>query len=90
MIEAFVFDLDNTLVGTEELKNAAYVRAVHELSSNPPSDEEITRACIEMIGTSAPETAMALVERFGLADAARARLGESQARQAWPKPWGVR
>ena len=83
MIKAMIFDLDGTLVQTEPLKNLAYLHAARELSSNTVDEAELLEACIELIGVSAPATAMALMQRSGLEEAARTRMAEFGADAPW-------
>ncbi|MGC8786349.1 MAG: HAD family hydrolase [Anaerolineae bacterium] len=83
MIEAFIFDLDGTLVQTEPMKNLAYLRAARELSSDHLNEAEILQACTDLIGVPAPETAMELVQRFKLEEAARARMAEFGVDSPW-------
>lgn len=83
MIKAFIFDLDGTLVQTEPMKNVAYVQAARELSSDSLNEAELLQACTELIGVPAPETAMELVRRFRLEEAARARMAEFGADAPW-------
>src|SRR5918998_454716 len=82
MIRAFVFDLDGTLVETEELKALSYARAARELRPGL-SEEEVTDAFKDLVGLSRQEVAVGLMRRFGLEDAARARM----ARLGVGKPW---
>jgi beta-phosphoglucomutase len=70
MIRAFVFDLDGTLVETEELKALSYARAAAEL--RPDLDEAgVIEAFKDLVGLSRHEVALGLMRRFGLEDAAR-------------------
>ena len=56
MIRAFVFDLDGTLVETEELKALSYARAAAEL--RPDLNEgEVTEAFKDLVGLSRQEVA---------------------------------
>jgi beta-phosphoglucomutase len=65
MIRALVFDLDGTLVETEELKALSYVRAAAEL--RPDLNEgEVTEAFKDFVGLSRQEVAVGLMRRFGL------------------------
>jgi beta-phosphoglucomutase len=73
VISAVIFDLDGTLVQTEALKAQSYALAVAELRPGTVDEAEVVRAYDALIGRSRDEVAHALVERFGLADAARAR-----------------
>ena len=82
MIRAFVFDLDGTLVETEELKALSYARAAAEL--RPDLNEgEVIEAFKDLVGLSRQEVALGLMRRFGLEDAARGRM----ARFGVDTPW---
>ena len=73
MICALVFDLDGTLVETEELKALSYARAAAEL--RPQLNEgEVIEAFKDLVGLSREEAAVDLMRRFGLKDAARGRM----------------
>ena len=73
MIRAFVFDLDGTLVETEELKALSYARAAAEL--RPDLNEgEVIEAFKDLVGLSRQEVSVGLMRRFGLEDAARGRM----------------
>jgi HAD superfamily hydrolase (TIGR01509 family) len=73
LIRAFVFDLDGTLVETEELKALSYARAAAEL--HPDLNEgEVIEAFKDLIGLSRQEVAVGLMRRFGLENAARERM----------------
>src|SRR5919202_1865884 len=73
MIRAFAFDLDGTLVETEELKALSYARAAAEL--RPGLNEgEVIEAFKDLVGLSRQEVAVGLMRRFGLEDAARERM----------------
>ena len=73
MICAFVFDLDGTLVETEELKALSYARAAAEL--RPDLNEgEVIEAFKDLVGLSRQEVAVGLMRRFGLEDAGRTRM----------------
>ena len=82
MIRAFVFDLDGTLVETEELKAISYARAATEL--RPDLDEEqVVAAFGDLVGLSRQEVAVGLMGRFGLEEAARARMAEFGVGTPW-------
>jgi HAD superfamily hydrolase (TIGR01509 family) len=73
MIRAFVFDLDGTLVETEELKALSYARAAAEL--HPDLNEaEVIEAFKDLVGLSRQEVAAGLMRRFGLEDASCGRV----------------
>ena len=82
MIRAFVFDLDGTLVETEELKAISYARAATELRRNL-SEGEVVAAFGDLVGLSRQEVAVGLMQRFGLEDAARARMVEFDTDKPW-------
>jgi HAD superfamily hydrolase (TIGR01509 family) len=82
MIRAFVFDLDGTLVETEELKALSYARAAAEL--RPDLNEgEVIEAFKDLVGLSRQEVAVGLMRRFGLEDAARERMKEFGVDTPW-------
>lgn len=75
MILAVIFDLDGTLVETEELKAYSYAQAAVELRPEL-SEAEVVEAFKDVVGLSRQEVAIALLHRFGLEEAARARMAE--------------
>jgi HAD superfamily hydrolase (TIGR01509 family) len=82
MIRAFVFDLDGTLVETEELKALSYARAAAEL--RPDLNEgEVMEAFKDLVGLSRQEVAVGLMRRFGLERAARTRMVEFGVNTPW-------
>jgi beta-phosphoglucomutase len=82
MIRAFVFDLDGTLVETEELKALSYARAAAEL--RPDLNEgEVIEAFKDLVGLSRQEVAVGLLRRFRLEDAARDRMAEFGVDTPW-------
>jgi beta-phosphoglucomutase len=83
MINAFIFDLDGTLVDTEPLKNRTYARVALELAPAGPGAEQVMAVAAEFIGVPAPETAMGLVRRLGLEEPARARMSELGVTTPW-------
>lgn len=82
MIEALVFDLDGTLVRTERLKALSYARAVRELRPEIP-EAEVLEAFQAVVGRPRREAARELLERFGLKEAARARMEELDVLKPW-------
>jgi beta-phosphoglucomutase len=82
VIRAFVFDLDGTLVETEEVKALSYARAATEL--RPDLNEgEVVAAFGDLVGLSRQEVAVGLMLRFELEDAARARMAEFGVGTPW-------
>jgi beta-phosphoglucomutase-like phosphatase (HAD superfamily) len=82
VISAVIFDLDGTLVETEELKALSYARAAVELRPDL-DEEEIVEAFKDFVGLSRGEVAVGLMERFGLEEAARARMKEFGVDRPW-------
>lgn len=82
MIRAVIFDLDGTLVETEELKAHSYAQAAIELRPEL-TEAEIVEAFKDVVGLSRQEVAMALLQRFGLEAAARARMEEFGVHEPW-------
>ncbi len=83
MISAVLFDLDGTLVETEELKAISHARSVAELRPDVPEDDVISAYADDLVGHSRREVATTLVQRFGLEEAARERIEPSE------EPWQV-
>ena len=82
MIKAFIFDLDGTLVQTEELKARSYARAAVVLK---PSlrEKDIIDAFKDVVGLSRKEVSETLIKRFGLEDLARSRMKEFEVDKPW-------
>lgn len=83
MIQAMIFDLDGTLVQTERLKAISYAQAAVELRPDAVSEEAVVAAFRDVVGLSRHEVATALVERFGLAEAARSHQTEFGVDTPW-------
>jgi len=83
MIRAVIFDLDGTLVQTEKLKAISYARAARELCPNCATEEAVVEGFREVVGRSREEVARALMERFGLEQASRARMAEFGVSAPW-------
>lgn len=83
MISAVIFDLDGTLLETEELKALSYARAAAELRPDAVSEEDVLEAFGDLVGLSREEVAASLVERFDLESAARARMEEFDVDEPW-------
>src|SRR5690242_1042891 len=82
MILLVIFDLDGTLVETEELKALSYARAAVELRPEL-SEAEVVEAFKEVVGLPRQEVATALLQRFGLEEAARKRMPEFGVNAPW-------
>jgi HAD superfamily hydrolase (TIGR01549 family) len=83
VIRAVIFDLDGTLVQTEKLKAISYARAAVQLRPRDVSEAEVIEAFKDVVGLSRREVAVALVERFGLEEAARSRMAEFRVSAPW-------
>jgi beta-phosphoglucomutase len=84
-IQAMIFDLDGTLVSTEYLKACSYARAIEELRL-PRGDfdeSEVIEAFKDLVGMARREVSLALLQRFNLEDAARARMIEFGVSTPW-------
>jgi HAD superfamily hydrolase (TIGR01509 family) len=82
VFRAVIFDLDGTLVQTEELKAISYAQAAVELRPDLQVGDVIA-GFDDLIGRSRNEVAQTLVQRFGLEAAARARAAELGAKEPW-------
>ena len=76
MIQAFIFDLDGTLVQTEALKARSYARAAAALRPGAVSEEEVLDRFKEVVGLSRQRVAAALLGWFALETQAGARMAE--------------
>jgi len=83
MIEAVIFDLDGTLVETEQLKALSYAHAAVELRPGDLAEAEVVEFFKEVVGRSRREVALALIERFDLTAAARERMAEFGVDTPW-------
>ena len=66
MIQAFIFDLDGTLVKTEQLKALSYARAAVELCPHDVSEDDVIEAFKKFVGLSRREVATGLMKKFDL------------------------
>ncbi len=71
MIRAVIFDLDGTLVETEQLKAESYARAAIQLKPNTFSESEAISAFEDFVGGSREEVSKGMLYRFRLEDSAR-------------------
>jgi HAD superfamily hydrolase (TIGR01509 family) len=83
MIRAVIFDLDGTLLKTEQLKAQSYARAAVLLRPETLNEAEVTNAFEDFVGSSREEVSKGMLHRFGLEDAARLRMAEFGANEPW-------
>ncbi|MDX6379469.1 MAG: hypothetical protein QOI57_493 [Rubrobacteraceae bacterium] len=83
MISAVLFDLDGTLVETEELKALSHARSVTELRPDVAEADVIAAYADDLVGHSRQEVATALIQRFGLEAVARKRMSEFGEEEPW-------
>lgn len=82
MISAVIFDLDGTLVETEELKALSYARSVAELRPEVREEEVVAFYGSDLVGLSRQVVTETLIERFELEDKARELMVEPET-----EPW---
>ncbi len=83
MIRAVIFDLDGTLLETEQLKAESYARAAIQLKPNTFSEAQAISAFEDFVGGSREEVSKGMLKRFGLEESARARMMEFGANEPW-------
>jgi beta-phosphoglucomutase len=83
MIRAVIFDLDGTLIETEQLKAESYARAAVQLRPGAFGEAEALSAFADFVGGSREEVSKGMLNRFGLEDSARARMTEFGASEPW-------
>jgi len=83
VIQAMIFDLDGTLVQTEKLKALSYAQAAEDLKPGRVNGDDVIEAYKDVVGLSREKVAGAITQRFGLGEAARARLAEFGVTDPW-------
>lgn len=76
MISAILFDLDGTLLETEELKALSYARAAVELRPDDVREADVLESFSDLVGLSRREVAESLMQRFDLWESAREHAGD--------------
>jgi len=71
LISAILFDLDGTLVQTEQLKSLAYAKAVQQLRNLPEPEEKAIEAYKEIVGVAGDVASQHIVDSLGLGDELR-------------------
>ena len=82
MISAVIFDLDGTLVETEELKALSHARSVAELRPEVREEEVVAFYGSDLVGLPRKVVAENLIERFGL-DGALREITAGSEEQPW-------
>lgn len=82
-IRAVIFDLDGTLVQTEQFKFDSFSRAVRELGPQELDETELMEAYKQLVGLPRKQVALGLLQRFGLAGRAQARAAEFGVSAGW-------
>jgi len=82
-INAFVFDLDGTLVQTERLKARSYAQAAVELCPDDVTEAEVIEAFKDVVGESRKTVATTLMDRFALEAASAERMTEVDVDAPW-------
>ena len=83
MIQAFIFDLDGTLVQNEKLKALSVAIAVQRLRGLPEPDPQGIEAYREMVGASREAVSRHIVQNLGLEDELRPLMPEYGASETW-------
>lgn len=73
-IEAFLFDLDGTLVQTERLKAISYARAALNLAPDRVREEDVMEAFKNVVGKSRHDVATYLLDAFDLRAAVQQQM----------------
>ena len=82
MIKAVIFDLDGTLVRTEELKALSYFQGATDVK-NDVTEESVTTAYKQVVGLSREEVSRHLVRVLDLEGPARAQMHSLQVDEPW-------
>ncbi len=83
MINTLIFDLDGTLVQTEQLKAQAYTQVIQDLAEPRPAAGDVLEAYREVVGLTRREVARHLESRFNLS----AVLHPIQREMGLPTTW---
>jgi len=83
VIRAIIFDLDGTLVRTEDLKALSYARAAVSLRPGELEEADVVEAFKDVVGLPREEVSEWLLRRFSLEEPVRARVKGKGARSLW-------
>jgi beta-phosphoglucomutase-like phosphatase (HAD superfamily) len=83
MIKAILFDLDGTLVRTEDLKGLGYARAAASIGGGRISEDQVLAAYRDFVGLPRQEVSDGLLNRFFLHDAVRPAMQKYGVKNPW-------
>ena len=83
MIRAIMFDLDGTLVQTEDLKARSYAEAIRRLREDETTDDEVMDLFRQQVGQTRDEMSRFLMEQLGLEAACRRLQSEYGVSEPW-------
>jgi HAD superfamily hydrolase (TIGR01509 family) len=83
MINAFIFDLDGTLVQTEILKAHSYATAALDLKPRNIKKHDVIEEYKKLVGRSREEVAKSLLEEFALTEESENRMLEFNVAEPW-------
>ena len=83
MIRAVVFDLDGTLIHTEELKAQSYAKAAVEIKPNAFSEQTAIEVFKTFVGRSREEVSKGLTDALDLEEAAHLLMSRYDVSEPW-------
>ncbi|MGB2960307.1 MAG: HAD family phosphatase [Bacteroidota bacterium] len=83
MIKAILFDLDGTLVRTEDLKGLSYARAAVGIGRERFGEAQVLEAYKDLVGHSRQEVSEGLLARFSLHEAVRPTMQKYGVENPW-------
>lgn len=83
MISAVIFDLDGTLVETEEIKALSHALSVTELRPEVQKEDVVAAYANGLVGHPRQEVAEAMIQRFGLEAALHERMDDLGEDEPW-------
>jgi beta-phosphoglucomutase len=83
VIRAMIFDLDGTLVNTEELKALAYRRAISQLRGTEVTHETVAGIYKQIVGQTRNAASRFLMEQLGLEEICRTLMPEYGVAEPW-------
>ncbi len=83
MLRLMIFDLDGTLLKTEELKALSYAKAAVQLCPYTISEDDVIEAFKNVVGQSRQEVAKFLIDKFDLESKAKNYMQDFHVSIAW-------